>query len=94
MMFLIFFDGFSFSIVQPIELLFLHIILNEFARVENGQTPYLLLFYYNYKPKTMDYINDQFPSFADFFLSVGLGIGRTDTPEKTNRKSMSNERTF
>ncbi|KAL7119130.1 hypothetical protein ACP275_02G044200 [Erythranthe tilingii] len=33
-------------------------------------------------------------SSADFFLSVGLGIGRTDTPEVTQRKSMSNERTF
>ncbi|CAA0807471.1 DNA/RNA polymerases superfamily protein [Striga hermonthica] len=31
---------------------------------------------------------------ADFFLSVGLGIGRTDTPQVTQRKSMSNERTF
>lgn len=72
----------------------MHIILNDFDRVENGKTPYLLLFYYFCKPKTMEYITDQFSSFADFFLSVGLGIGRTDTPEKTNRKSMSNERTF
>ncbi|KAK4437980.1 DNA polymerase kappa [Sesamum alatum] len=31
---------------------------------------------------------------ADFFLSVGLGLGRTDTPQVTQRKSMSNERTF
>lgn len=31
---------------------------------------------------------------ADFFLSVGLGIGRTDTPQVTQRKSMSTERTF
>ncbi|GER36915.1 DNA polymerase IV [Striga asiatica] len=34
------------------------------------------------------------PTSADFFLSVGLGIGRTDTPQVTQRKSMSNERTF
>ncbi|KAK6159205.1 hypothetical protein DH2020_006519 [Rehmannia glutinosa] len=31
---------------------------------------------------------------ADFFLSVGLGLGRTDMPQVTQRKSMSNERTF
>ncbi|KAL6545892.1 hypothetical protein OROGR_009766 [Orobanche gracilis] len=31
---------------------------------------------------------------ADFFLSVGLGLGRTDTPQVTQRKSMSNEKTF
>ncbi|XP_057788133.1 DNA polymerase kappa isoform X2 [Salvia miltiorrhiza] len=31
---------------------------------------------------------------ADFFLSVSLGIGRTDTPQVTQRKSMSTERTF
>ncbi|KAL5218832.1 hypothetical protein ABZP36_019516 [Zizania latifolia] len=31
---------------------------------------------------------------ADFFLSVGLGLGGTDTPEHTQRKSMSCERTF
>ncbi|KAH6773137.1 DNA/RNA polymerases superfamily protein [Perilla frutescens var. frutescens] len=31
---------------------------------------------------------------ADFFLSVGLGIGRTDTPQVAQRKSMSTERTF
>ncbi|KAM5549562.1 hypothetical protein ABKV19_000805 [Rosa sericea] len=33
-------------------------------------------------------------STADFFLSVGLAIGRTDTPEVRLRKSISNERTF
>ncbi|XP_051146660.1 DNA polymerase kappa [Andrographis paniculata] len=33
-------------------------------------------------------------SSAEFFLSVALGLGRTDTPEKSQRKSMSNERTF
>ncbi|XP_015901598.3 DNA polymerase kappa isoform X1 [Ziziphus jujuba] len=33
-------------------------------------------------------------STADFFLSVGLGLGRTDTPEVRLRKSISNERTF
>ncbi|XP_050363732.1 DNA polymerase kappa [Argentina anserina] len=33
-------------------------------------------------------------SSADFFLSVGLAIGRTDTPEVRLRKSISNERTF
>ncbi|KAG8368489.1 hypothetical protein BUALT_Bualt15G0050700 [Buddleja alternifolia] len=33
-------------------------------------------------------------SSADFFLSVGLGLGGTDTPQVTKRKSMSNERTF
>ena len=31
---------------------------------------------------------------ADFFLSVGLGLGGTDTPEVKLRKSISNERTF
>lgn len=31
---------------------------------------------------------------ADFFLSVGLGLGKTDTPQVRLRKSMSNERTF
>ncbi|KAL3614350.1 hypothetical protein CASFOL_042424 [Castilleja foliolosa] len=31
---------------------------------------------------------------ADFFLSVGLGLGSTGAPEATQRKSMSNERTF
>ncbi|KAK9286662.1 hypothetical protein L1049_015062 [Liquidambar formosana] len=33
-------------------------------------------------------------SSSDFFLSVGLGIGKTDTPQFTLRKSISNERTF
>ncbi|XP_010905640.2 DNA polymerase kappa isoform X1 [Elaeis guineensis] len=31
---------------------------------------------------------------TDFFLSVGLGLGRTDTPEHKLRKSISSERTF
>nr|XP_043621769.1 DNA polymerase kappa [Erigeron canadensis] len=34
------------------------------------------------------------PSSADFFISVGLGIGGTDAPQVRSRKSMSNERTF
>ncbi|KAF8019917.1 hypothetical protein BT93_G0569 [Corymbia citriodora subsp. variegata] len=33
-------------------------------------------------------------SSADFFLSVGLGIGGTDPPQMRLRKSISNERTF
>ncbi|XP_022148772.1 DNA polymerase kappa isoform X3 [Momordica charantia] len=33
-------------------------------------------------------------SSADFFLSVGLGLGSTDTPPVRLRKSISNERTF
>ncbi|XP_052210672.1 DNA polymerase kappa [Diospyros lotus] len=33
-------------------------------------------------------------SSADFFLSVGLGLGGTETPEARLRKSISNERTF
>lgn len=33
-------------------------------------------------------------SSADFFLSVGLGLGKTDMPEARSRKSMSSERTF
>ncbi|KAJ7967577.1 DNA polymerase [Quillaja saponaria] len=33
-------------------------------------------------------------STADFFLSVGLGIGKTQTPQVRLRKSISNERTF
>ncbi|KAL7002905.1 DNA-directed DNA polymerase [Sarracenia purpurea var. burkii] len=33
-------------------------------------------------------------SSADFFLSVGLGLGRTDIPQVKLRKSISNERTF
>ncbi|KAK1359024.1 DNA polymerase kappa [Heracleum sosnowskyi] len=33
-------------------------------------------------------------SSADFFLSVGLGLGGTDTPQVKFRKSISNERTF
>ncbi|XP_062089394.1 DNA polymerase kappa isoform X2 [Humulus lupulus] len=33
-------------------------------------------------------------STAEFFLSVGLGLGGTDTPEVRLRKSISNERTF
>ncbi|GMH03094.1 hypothetical protein Nepgr_004933 [Nepenthes gracilis] len=33
-------------------------------------------------------------SSADFFLSVGLGLGKTDAPQLQTRKSMSNERTF
>lgn len=32
--------------------------------------------------------------FVDFFLSVGLGLGKTDTPEVRSRKSISSERTF
>lgn len=32
--------------------------------------------------------------FADFFFSVGLGLGGTDTPQQKMRKSISNERTF
>lgn len=31
---------------------------------------------------------------ADFFLSVGLGLGGTATPQIRFRKSISNERTF
>lgn len=34
------------------------------------------------------------PSSADFFISVGLGIGGTDAPQVRSRKSISNERTF
>ncbi|GJY23803.1 DNA polymerase kappa isoform X1 [Tanacetum coccineum] len=34
------------------------------------------------------------PSSADFFISVGLGLGGTDAPQARSRKSMSNERTF
>uniref|UniRef100_A0A1J3JRA6 DNA polymerase kappa n=1 Tax=Noccaea caerulescens TaxID=107243 RepID=A0A1J3JRA6_NOCCA len=33
-------------------------------------------------------------SSADFFLSVGLGLGKTDTPQIRYRKSISSERTF
>ncbi|CAA7023508.1 unnamed protein product, partial [Microthlaspi erraticum] len=33
-------------------------------------------------------------SSADFFLSVGLGLGKTDTPQARSRKSISSERTF
>ncbi|KAK9666526.1 hypothetical protein RND81_14G191000 [Saponaria officinalis] len=33
-------------------------------------------------------------SSADFFLSVGLGLGSTSAPQERLRKSMSNERTF
>lgn len=33
-------------------------------------------------------------STADFFLSVGLGLGGTNTPQARFRKSISNERTF
>ncbi|KFK35959.1 hypothetical protein AALP_AA4G060100 [Arabis alpina] len=33
-------------------------------------------------------------SSADFFLSVGLGLGGTDSPEARSRKSISSERTF
>ncbi|CAM8971715.1 unnamed protein product [Rhodiola kirilowii] len=33
-------------------------------------------------------------SSADFFLSVGLGLGSVHTPETRMRKSISNERTF
>ncbi|XP_078430343.1 DNA/RNA polymerases superfamily protein isoform X2 [Wolffia australiana] len=34
------------------------------------------------------------PSSVDFFLSVGLGLGNTETPQLRLRKSISNERTF
>ncbi|XP_071697863.1 DNA polymerase kappa isoform X2 [Rutidosis leptorrhynchoides] len=34
------------------------------------------------------------PSSADFFISVGLGIGGTDAPQVRSRKSISSERTF
>ncbi|XP_058773058.1 DNA polymerase kappa isoform X2 [Vicia villosa] len=33
-------------------------------------------------------------STADFFYSVGLGLGKTDSPQASFRKSISNERTF
>lgn len=33
-------------------------------------------------------------STADFFYSVGLGLGKTDSPQARFRKSISNERTF
>ncbi|CAK8539104.1 unnamed protein product [Lathyrus sativus] len=33
-------------------------------------------------------------STADFFYSVGLGLGKTDSPQVSFRKSISNERTF
>lgn len=45
-------------------------------------------------PPLWKYVTDPFASSADFFLSVGLGLGRTDTPLVTQRKSMSTERTF
>lgn len=35
-----------------------------------------------------------YPFVTDFFLSVGLGLGGTDTPQVKFRKSISNERTF
>jgi len=31
---------------------------------------------------------------SDFFLSVGLGLGGTETPEQRQRKSINCERTF
>lgn len=31
---------------------------------------------------------------ADFFYSVGLGVGKTDSPQVRFRKSISSERTF
>jgi hypothetical protein len=31
---------------------------------------------------------------ADFFLSVGLGLGGVEPPEEEHRKSISTERTF
>ncbi|CAH1450463.1 unnamed protein product [Lactuca virosa] len=34
------------------------------------------------------------PSSAEFFVSVGLGLGGTEAPNVRSRKSMSNERTF
>ncbi|KAL4181547.1 hypothetical protein AMTRI_Chr12g271690 [Amborella trichopoda] len=41
------------------------------------------------------YIYALFPQCsADFFLSVGLGLGKTGTPQYVPRKSMSSERTF
>jgi DNA polymerase kappa len=33
-------------------------------------------------------------NFVDFFLSVGLGLGGTNTPQVRSRKSISSERTF
>lgn len=54
----------------------------------------IVCFYRFHKPFVDGNITDPYASFAEFFLSVSLGLGRTDTPEKTQRKSMSNERTF
>lgn len=46
-----------------------------------------------YKVFTNKHLWNMLP-LADFFLSVGLGLGGTDTPQVTQRKSMSYERTF
>lgn len=37
---------------------------------------------------------EMLPIIPDFFLSVGLGLGGTDTPQARLRKSISSERTF
>lgn len=37
---------------------------------------------------------DNLQVLADFFLSVGLGLGGADAPQIRLRKSISNERTF
>lgn len=48
--------------------------------------------YFNLFLNSILYYIDMF--LIDFFLSVGLGLGGTDTPEVRSRKSISNERTF
>lgn len=52
------------------------------------------LLYYFYSRTLCKCIATFLLHIADFFLSVSLGIGRTDTPQVTQRKSMSTERTF
>lgn len=40
------------------------------------------------------YIYLCFSFLADFFISIGLGLGHTDHPQARSRKSISCERTF
>ena len=49
--------------------------------------------YLKYFPNTK-FLDQALWCTTDFFMSVGLGIGGSDTPLEESRKSLSCERTF
>lgn len=64
--------------------------------IENFLFQVLRIYFRAYKGHGMIHMGlwPFFQIILDFFLSVGLGLGGTDTPEARFRKSISSERTF